>query len=182
MPVANERIITAEDGMVFDLGEGVELAVIETLGHASHHQSFYEKRSQGVFPGDSAGIYIPKCDVVIPTTPPPFHFETTLTSIEKLKQLKPKLLYYPHFGRTTDALEHLKTHADQLRLWADVVAEKMKNNATIEEMEKEISRSDSAVREANEYIKIHPIMSRGIILQNIQGFRDYFKYKAKIRQ
>ncbi|MCW3986396.1 MAG: hypothetical protein NWE91_08340 [Candidatus Bathyarchaeota archaeon] len=69
-----------------------------------------------------------------------------------------------------------------MRLWADVIAEKMKNNATIEEMEEEISRRDSAVRKVNEYIKIHPIMSRGIILQNIQGFRDYFKYKAKIRQ
>jgi len=180
VPVANERIITAEDGMIFDLGEGVELAVIETPGHASHHQSFYEKRSQGVFLGDSAGIYIPEYDVAIPTTPPPFHFETTLASIEKLRQLKPKLLYYSHFGRTTDALENLQTHADQLRLWADVVSEKMKNNATIEEMGEEISRRDSAVREVDEYIKIHPIMSRGIILQNIQGFRDYFKYKAEV--
>jgi len=34
-------------------------------------------------------------------------------------------------------------HADQLRLWADVIAEKMKNNATIEEIEEEISRRDS---------------------------------------
>jgi len=58
----------------------------------------------------------------------------------------------------------------------------MKNNAAIEKIEEEISRRDSAVRKINEYIKIHPILSRGIILPNIQGFRDYFKYKAKIHQ
>ena len=181
VPVANDRIIVAEDGMVFDLGEGVELKALETLGHASHHQSFYEKRSQGVFPGDAAGIYVPEFDVIIPTTPSPFHLETALASIEKLKQLKPKLLYYSHFGRVTDALEKLQTHADQLRLWANIVAEEMRKEATLEEIKEEIVERDSAMRKVNNYIKTHPIMGRGIVSQNIQGFIGYFKYKERQR-
>ncbi|MDH5448928.1 MAG: MBL fold metallo-hydrolase [Candidatus Bathyarchaeota archaeon] len=177
--VIKERIIVAKDRMTVDLGEGVELKAIETLGHASHHQSFYEKRSKGVFPGDTAGIYIPEFKTITPTTPPPFHLETALASIEKLKQLKPKLLYYSHFGRATDALEKLQTHADQLRLWANVVAEKMKEGATIEEIKEEIANRDSEVHKVKSYIKTHPIMGRGTFSQNIQGFIEYFKYKER---
>jgi len=57
-PVPFERIIAAEDGMTFDLGKNVEFKVVETLGHASHHQSYYETFGRGVFPGDAAGIYL----------------------------------------------------------------------------------------------------------------------------
>lgn len=182
LPVAHERIIVAKDGMAFDFGNGVELEVIETLGHASHHQSFYEKRSQGVFPGDAAGIYIPEFDVIMPTTPPPFHLDTTLASIEKLKQLKPRLLYYSHFGRATEALEKLQTHADQLRLWAKIVIEEMKKKATVEEIKEEITKSDPALYKIDDYIKAHPILGRGIVSQNIQGFIGYFKHMERKSQ
>jgi glyoxylase-like metal-dependent hydrolase (beta-lactamase superfamily II) len=179
LPVSSKRIIVAEDGMTFDLGEGVEITVVETLGHASHHQSFYEKKSGGIFPGDAAGIYIPEHDVIIPTTPAPFHLETTLASIEKLKQLKPKLLYYSHFGRAAKASERLQSHADQLRLWAEIVAEKMKEVATVEEMQQEIEKRDLATRKVSDYIKSHPILNRGVISQNIQGFIEYFRNLEK---
>jgi glyoxylase-like metal-dependent hydrolase (beta-lactamase superfamily II) len=178
MPLAEDRIVAGEDGMCLDLGEGVELTVIETLGHASHHQSFYEKTSRGVFPGDAAGIYIPEFGVIIPTTPPPFHMETALSSIEKLKQLKPKLLYYSHFGRATGAVKKLLTHADQLRLWAEVVAEKMKEGASLEEMTNEIERRDPALSKVKDYLHTHPILGRGAITQNIQGFTEYLETKA----
>lgn len=181
IPVDEKRVIAAEDGMTFDLGEGVELRVVETLGHASHHQSFYEKTSQGVFPGDAAGIYIPEFGVIIPTTPPPFNLEMALASIEKLKQLRPKVLFYSHFGRATNALEKLQRHADQLRLWADIVAEKMKRQATLEEMKEEIMKRDPAVNKVADYIKTHPILDRGTISQNVEGFVEYFKYLEKQR-
>lgn len=177
--VANDRVIIAEDGATFDLGQNVELRIVETLGHASHHQSFYEKRSQGIFPGDTAGIYIPEFDVIVPTTPSPFYLETTLASIKKLKQLKPKAMYYSHFGQVTQPLKKLQIYANQLRLWANIVAQKMKEDATIEEIEEEIAKRDPAIRKVREYIKTHPIMNRGIISQNIQGFIEYFKHRER---
>lgn len=182
VPVAEDRIIVAEDGMSFSLGEGVDFRVIETLGHASHHQSFYEKRSRGVFPGDAAGIYIPEFDVIIPTTPPPFHLETALASIRKLMQLKPRLLYYSHFGRVANAMEKLQIHADQLKLWGDVISKKLKERATLKEMKREIAERDPAIHKVSSYIETHPIMNRGIILQNIQGFIEHFKYVERQRQ
>jgi len=181
VPVSEERILVAEDGMTLTLGEDVELEVVETPGHASHHQSFYETKNKGIFPGDTAGIYIPEFEVIIPTTPTPFYLETTLASIEKLKRMQPKLLYYSHFGQAGNAVEKLQTHADQLKLWAEIVAEKMKEDATVEEIKEEIVKCDPAMSKVTDYIKNHPIMNRGIVSQDIKGFIEYFKRLDKKR-
>jgi glyoxylase-like metal-dependent hydrolase (beta-lactamase superfamily II) len=152
--------------------------VLETLGHASHHQSFYESASRGIFPGDAAGIYIPEFDVIIPTTPPPLYLEAALASIEKLEQLKPEVIYYSHFGQANNALEKLKTHASQLKLWAEIVTEKIRDEATLEEMKEEIERRDPALSKVKGYLATHPILSRGAITQSIQGFEEYLKPKT----
>jgi glyoxylase-like metal-dependent hydrolase (beta-lactamase superfamily II) len=178
VPVAEERILVAEDGLCLDLGAEMELQVIETLGHASHHQSFYETSSRAVFPGDIAGIYIPEFDAIIPTTPPPFFLETTLASLDRLRQLRPSTLYYSHFGPATDASKKLQLHRDQLELWANIVAETIRKGASVEAMEEEISKQDSALRKTKDYIKTHPILGRGVVAQNIQGFIGYFQDAA----
>ncbi len=178
VPLTEERIIAGEDGMRFDLGNGVELMAVETLGHASHHQSYFEKKSRGVFPGDAAGIYIPDFDVIVPTTPPPFFMEATLASIEKLKLLNPKLLFYSHFGRAAGAVEKLQAHADQLRLWAEVVAEKIGEEAGLEKMKEAIERRDPALRKVKDYIAAHPVLGRGAMMQSISGFAEYVKTRS----
>ncbi len=79
------------------------MTVTETLGHASHNLSFQESFNGGVFPGDAAGTYFPEFDVVVPTTPPPFHLDAALASIDKLISLEPTALYYSHFGKANEA-------------------------------------------------------------------------------
>ena len=178
-PVSPERIMQASDGTTVSLDKGVELEVIETLGHASHHFSYCEKSSQTVFPGDAAGIYLNKFDVIVPTTPPPFHLETALSSIDKLVQKAPKLLCYTHFGFAENAVEKLHRHATQLRLWANIVAEGIKKGETIETISENIRINDPAVRAVSDYVKTHPIMSRGVVKQNVQGFMEYFLKNQK---
>ena len=104
-PVPEEKIIAATDGMTFDIGNNVELKVVETLGHASHHLSYYETLSEGIFTGDAAGIYLNKFGVVVPTTPPPFRLDIALESLGKLINLKPRHLYYSHFGKADKPIE-----------------------------------------------------------------------------
>ena len=89
-PVPKERIIPVTEG-TFDLGDGAKLKAIETLGHASHNLSYQESFNGGVFPGDAAGTYFPEFDVVVPTTPPPFHLDAALASLDKLISLQPPL-------------------------------------------------------------------------------------------
>jgi len=178
-PVAPERILPAGDGMIVDLGRGIVLEVVETLGHASHHFSYFEKNSKTLFPGDAAGIYLNQFDVIVPTTPPPFHLETTLASIDKLKQKAPKLLCYTHFGVAENAIEKLERHATQLRLWAEIVADGIRKGETLETISENIRQIDPAVKAVNDYMKTHPILGRGVVKQNVQGFLEYLQKRAQ---
>jgi glyoxylase-like metal-dependent hydrolase (beta-lactamase superfamily II) len=174
-PVSPERIVPASDGMTVDLGRGIELEVIETLGHASHHFSYFERNSRTLFPGDAAGIYLNQFGVIVPTTPPPFHLETTLASIDKLKEKDPRLLCYTHFGVATDAIEKLERHAAQLRLWAEIVADGLRKGEILDAISEDIRQRDPAVKAVNDYMKTHPILGRGVVKQNVQGFMEYLQ-------
>lgn len=174
-PVSKERVIAATDGMVIDLGKGIEFKVLEMPGHASHELSFYERASRGIFPGDAAGVYLNKLDVIIPTTPPPFNLEMTLASLERLMSMKPRWLYYSHFGPTSDATKKLETYISQLDLWAKIILEGMRKKEDLATIYERILDKDSSTKIAADFIKKHLILRRGVIMQNIQGFIEYFR-------
>jgi glyoxylase-like metal-dependent hydrolase (beta-lactamase superfamily II) len=178
-PVVQDRVIPATDGLTVDLGRSMELGALETLGHASHHFSYSEKNDRIIFPGDAAGIYLNQFDIIVPTTPPPFHLETTLSSIDKLVQKNPELLCYTHFGVAKGAIEKLERHAAQLRLWAEIVSEGIKKGETLETISETIRQKDPAVNAVNDYMKTHPILGRGVVKQNVQGFMEYFLKQQK---
>jgi len=174
-PVPEERIIAATDGVVIDLGEGIELKVLETLGHASHHLSFYESLGGGIFPSDAAGIYLNKFNVVIPTTPAPFHLEMALSSLDKLIKMAPKRLYYTHFGQASDAIQRMRAHGAQLKLWAKIVLEGMKGGEDMKTIHERILEEDPSMKAISDFVKDHPLLKRGVVMQNIQGFIEYFR-------
>ncbi len=174
-PLPEERVLIAKEGMVVDLGEGVDLKISEMPGHASHELSFYEKNSQGIFPGDAAGIYLNKFDAIIPTTPPPFHLEMALSSLRRLIKMKPRWLYYSHFGPAGDAVKKLETYAARLTLWGKIILEGMKSGENFETICKRISEKDPLTQEVEDYIKNHLILGRGIVMSNVYGFMEYFQ-------
>ena len=172
-PVPEERIIAATDGMTFDVGNNIRLKVVETLGHASHHLSYYEPLSEGIFSGDAAGIYLNEIDVIVPTTPSPFRLDIALASLDKLISLKPKVLYYSHFGKAYNAVEKLQTYAQQLKLWAKIAKEGIEKKESLKAISKRIIESDVAVQKAKEYIKVHPFLSETVFNESVRGFMDF---------
>jgi glyoxylase-like metal-dependent hydrolase (beta-lactamase superfamily II) len=178
-PVPKERIIPVTEGS-FDLDDGAKLRVIETLGHASHNLSFYESLNGGVFPGDAAGTYFPEFDVVMPTTPPPFHLGAALASLDKLISLKPTVLYYSHFGKASNGVQRLKDYKLQLQLWAKIAEEGARKNQSLEEIRDRIIAEDKVMHQLADYLKSHRIYSRTALGNSVQGFIDYAKQtKAK---
>lgn len=172
-PVPEERIVASADGMMLDIGEKVKLRVVETLGHASHHLSYYESLSDGIFPGDAAGVYVNELDVIVPTTPSPFRLDIALVSLDKLINLKPKALYYSHFGKASRAVEKLQTYAEQLRLWAKVTRQGLENRESLEAISKRIIETDGAVKKAEGYIRNHPVLSETVLSESVQGVIDF---------
>ena len=172
-PVPEERIIAATDGMVFDVGNDVELKVVETLGHASHHFSYYEVSSRGIFTGDAAGIYLNNFDVVVPTTPPPFRLDIALASLKKMINLKPRFLYYSHFGKAQNAIEKLQVYANQLKLWTEIAKQGIEKGENLEAISRRILESDAAVQKAAEHIRNHPILSKTVLNQSVEGVMKF---------
>ncbi|MGB9740501.1 MAG: MBL fold metallo-hydrolase [Candidatus Bathyarchaeia archaeon] len=174
-PVPAERIITAVDGALFDVGDGITFRVVETPGHASHHVSYYEHLSHGVFTGDAAGIYIPKVDVIVPTTPPPFYLDVALNSLDKLVRLKPEVLYYSHFGKADDAVEKIQEYVAQIKLWERIAREGVENGKDFEDIRKDIIENDVAVKKALNYLSAHKVLSETTLKESVQGFIEFVK-------
>ncbi len=172
-PVPKERIIGATDGMTFDIGDDVRLKVIETLGHASHHLTYYETLSKGIFTGDAAGIYIKEFDVVVPTTPSPFRLDIALASLKKLTNLDSRFLYYSHFGEVHNSKEHLQGYMTQLKLWAGIAKQGIKKGENLETISRNILESDRALKKAQKHIKDHPILSKTVLQQSVEGIMKY---------
>lgn len=173
--VPEDRIIAASDGMTLDVGSHVRLSVVETLGHASHNLSYFEPLYGGVFLGDTAGIYLCEFDAVVPTTPPPFRLDAALSSLDKLVSLKPSALYYSHFGKVSNAVERLQDYVQQLRLWARITEEEIKNRHGLREIQKRILTEDEVMQKVAGFIKSHPIYVKTMFENNIQGFIDFVR-------
>ncbi len=177
-PVPVEKIVPVTDRMAFDLGNNVTLQVIETLGHASHHQSYFENPGRGLFPGDAAGIYLKEYDVTVPTTPAPFRLDSALSSLDKLIALNPRILFYSHFGPATDSIGKLEAYKDQLELWARIADEGVAQGQSMETIRERIFQADLSVRKAEELVKSHPILSETVLGNSIQGFVDLARSRS----
>ena len=173
-PVPKERIIPVTEGS-FDLDDGAKLTVVETLGHASHSLSLHESLNGGVFPGDAAGTYFPEFDVVMPTTPPPFHLGAELASLDKLISFKPTVLYYSHFGKASNGVQRLKEYKLQLQLWAKIAEEGVMKDQSLEEIRDRIIAEDKVMHQLADYLKSHRIYSKTALGNSVQGFIDYAK-------
>lgn len=172
-PVPEDRIIPANDGMTLDLGNDTRLRVVETLGHSSHHQSYYETLSKNIFPGDAAGIYLNEIGVIVPTTPPPLRLDLALESINKLANLKAAGLLYSHFGKASDAAEKLQVYMRQLRLWATIAKKSIDNKESLEAISKRIVENDIALQRALDYVKAHPVLGETVLGNSVHGIVDF---------
>jgi glyoxylase-like metal-dependent hydrolase (beta-lactamase superfamily II) len=172
-PVPAERILAVEDGMTLKLGKDVNLKVVETLGHASHHQSYFETLHGGLFPGDATGIYIRALDVVVPTTPPPFKLDIALASLEKLVTLSPTVLYYSHFGKANNPIQRLMSYGTQLKLWTSIAQQELQNKHGLEQIRTRIIENDKSVGRVLQFIKNHPVLSETVLNNSIVGVMKY---------
>jgi glyoxylase-like metal-dependent hydrolase (beta-lactamase superfamily II) len=172
IPVPEDRIIAGSEGMIFEAGN-VKLKAIETLGHASHHLSYYEPVNRGIFPGDAAGIYLSQFDVVVPTAPPPFRLDIALASLDKLIRLNPRDLYFSHFGNPSDAVKRLRDYAVQIKLWAAIAREGLKNKQSLEEIRERILSGDEIMRKLAGHLKSHPIYVKTVLENSVQGFINF---------
>jgi len=120
IPIPEERVITADDGDVLRLG-GRELEVFDLRGHAKHHFSLLDKKTNSFFSGDNFGIGYPHFTfktvrLVFPSTSPTqFEPDKAIETYEKIVDLKPSRVLLTHYGAITE----LENAYAQLKAWIE---------------------------------------------------------------
>jgi len=119
-PVPEGRVRAVEGGERLVLG-GMDVRVIHSPGHASHHVS-YLLADGTLFTGDSAGIRLPASPLTRPALPPPeLSLEAWQESVARMREARPGRLLLTHFGEVADADAHLAELPERNRLWAEEV-------------------------------------------------------------
>ena len=130
LPVPAERIVEAVDGHIVSLS-GRELLCLDTPGHARHHICIVDRKTGGIFTGDTFGLSYREMDVdgkqfLFPTTTPTqFEPEAMRNSIQRLLSFNPEFMYLTHYGQLSGVQQQaaeLSRHLDALVTLA--VAEK----------------------------------------------------------
>ena len=107
LPVPQSMIHVAQDEETIHLGTR-DLKIIHSEGHAPHHICIFDSKSKGLFSGDELGLYLPETNTFLLAVAPPFFaLDKNLRSINRIRELSPKLLLFSQFGVTWNVLDTL---------------------------------------------------------------------------
>jgi glyoxylase-like metal-dependent hydrolase (beta-lactamase superfamily II) len=171
VPIAEERFVKVEDEDRIPLGSR-ELQIIHTPGHDPNHLCYLDTRSRGVFCGDALGAYFSEIEVLFTCPVPGSDPLLFLQSIEKLKKLKPEMLFFSHGSAARDAGKIIQSALDGARQCHDTALEALKSG----EDQKEVARrlieimaggSDLAGSDLSDWPYFIPIA--------VEGYRQFFK-------
>ncbi len=105
LPVPADHLNPLRDGDLLRIG-GLDIRVIETPGHATHHMAFVI--GDTCFAGDIGGVRLAGPPyIMLPMPPPEFHLEQWRASLAKLRGRTFRQIAPTHFGLYTDAALHL---------------------------------------------------------------------------
>jgi len=123
LPIPAERVKIQKEGDIFSIGTHQELRFYNAPGHAMHHLFIFDTLSQGIFSGDSAGLFYSalyekyKVKVALPSsTPTQFDPESMTRTLDQMLALDPQKIYYTHFGMAEPAVELINT----TKSWLDI--------------------------------------------------------------
>lgn len=165
LPIERHRVQEIHDGDTIRLGKEQLLKFIDAPGHAPHELCISETRNGGLFVGDALGVCLVENEILLPFHPPPdFDLELCLSTLARLAELAPTVLYYSHFGVSNKVQENIQLAREKLQVWDDIVAQAIKEGAF-----------DDAARRliAQIYTELEPI-------KGVESLRSLYEYMVKI--
>src|SRR5436190_3538279 len=179
LPVPEERVRVLHDGEVLSVVNR-RLELHYTPGHASHHVIFYDVHSGELFAGDAAGVRLQGIDYVRPPTPPPdIDLEAWSQTIDKLRQLRPDVLFLAHFGPVNMPLKHLERLREKLFSWGDFVLGAMRDGKSEDEITEMLAKHADAdlVRIAGDQRSLKRYDLTAGYQACVQGYMRYWRKK-----
>jgi glyoxylase-like metal-dependent hydrolase (beta-lactamase superfamily II) len=180
IPVPEDRIHVIHDGDILNVANR-RLEVHYAPGHAVHHVIFYDVHSGELFAGDAAGVRLQGVDYVRPPTPPPdINLEVWSHTIDKMKQLRPDVLYLAHFGPVNMPIKHLERLREKLFSWGDFVVGAMRDGKGEDEIVEMLTRhaNTDLLRAAGNDERALKRYDLGANYQmSVQGYTRYWRKK-----
>jgi len=171
LPVPKSQVKVAEDGEVIAVDDR-ELQIIYAPGHAPHHIIVFDKKTRGLFCGQSAGVSNAATESFpLPSAAPPdFDMEDYLATLERVKQLKPGLLIYPHGGVVKEPEKVISKLMENTQLLGNLTLKVLREGKTPETIATDIYQYASA--------HLGLDLSNSGIEMTILGYINHFKKKG----
>ena len=140
LPVPESQIKAVEDGEIIKVGTR-ELQIIYAPGHAPHHMVIFDRSVKGIFCGEALGL--PGGEdhrILLPAVAPPsFDQEIYIETMEKLRLLGARILFYSHGGVVGHDADRLITQAEEFtRITGEIVLKALKEGGTNEEINRRV--------------------------------------------
>ena len=172
LPVPESRLKVVADGERLAVGSR-ELVIIYTPGHAPHHISIFDTKTRGLFCGEALGlIYSPGYPPLPAVAPPSFDMELYLNDMERLKALKPKLLFYSHGSVAGEPEALITTAMENTKLVGDFILRALKAG----------EGEEAIISHVGDYLRDHlgATLDEYELLSNVSGYIHYFKKKGLV--
>lgn len=149
LPVPEPQIKVPEDGEIIEVGSR-ELQIIYAPGHAPHHIVILDRKLKGLFCGEALGLQgVGNEHLAVPAVAPPsFDQETYLQTMERLRKLQPRLLFFAHGGVSREPEKLISSVENNTRLIGDLILRALRGGDSIAEIKckvKEGARSSFGI-------------------------------------
>ena len=173
LPVPEPQIRVPADGEMIGIN-GRQLQIVYAPGHALHHIAVYDRKTGGLFCGEALGLPVPGSEnTALPSvSAQDFYLDLYLETIQKLKKLEPRVLFYSHDGGVKETGELISGLEDSTQILGDVILEGLRNGEPTESIERRIQELLSS----RLGVRTKAMSMKTTIL----GFTAYFRKKGLI--
>jgi glyoxylase-like metal-dependent hydrolase (beta-lactamase superfamily II) len=174
LPVPQSQIKAVEDGEIITV-DGRKLQIIYAPGHAPHHIAIFDRSVKGIFCGEALGLPGGEDNrILLPAVAPPsFDQEIYLETMEKLRKLGARILFYSHGGVVGHDVDRLITQAEEnTRILGDIILQALKQGGTTGDVNRRIKES-AAKRFAMTLTDMDLALTIG-------GYEVYYKKKGLV--
>ena len=170
IPESQMKVAQDEERLFVD---SRELVIIYTPGHAPHHIAIFDTRVKGLFCGEALGLIYSAGSPPLPAVAPPgFDAEAYLDSMERLRQLNPRLLFYSHGGVGREPEKSISDAIENTKKVGDAILHALKVEKT----------EEAVVRSIGEFIwnRFGARLTEYDLTSNVMGYIHYFKRKGLV--
>jgi glyoxylase-like metal-dependent hydrolase (beta-lactamase superfamily II) len=140
LPVPESQIKAVEDGEIIKVGKR-ELQIIYAPGHAPHHMVIFDRSVKGIFCGEALGLPGGEGNrILLPAVAPPsFDQEIYVETMEKLRKLNARILFYSHGGVVGHDTNRLIMQAEEFtRITGEIILKALKEGGTNEDINRRV--------------------------------------------